>query len=278
MNARQRSLSGLILAIILLPVLAGLLACFDLMPVPLGDPEKSRVDHGLDGMWLAEYEAVWLLEPFDEHAWLITVYDIDTEDCEAAGEEAAGEEVDAAAESPDQTETEPPAEDEIQEIIEIEPIEDKYAYEIAELRAVDPDCVAGEIDSFFKVWSTTIGPAEFLTFEEKGMFDEDSGFVPGEWLVFRLVRKGGDELHLRWLDSEYEGFDEPELQARLQELADKGPGDARALKSARRAVERMIRRNLDDDDLYLDDAEIVLFRIKPEDYDVFVDQVVPSPE
>lgn len=57
MNARQRSLSGLILAIILIPILAGLLGCIDLAPVPLGDPRTNRVDHRFDGPWLTNGEA-----------------------------------------------------------------------------------------------------------------------------------------------------------------------------------------------------------------------------
>lgn len=52
MTPRQvRSTLGLLLALPLAALIAGTLAC---LPVPLGDPEKSKVDPKLTGYWLAE--------------------------------------------------------------------------------------------------------------------------------------------------------------------------------------------------------------------------------
>ena len=77
MTPRQRSLSGLFLALILVPVLAGLLAC---LPVPIGDPERSRIDTSLNGLWLWG-DGVMLFEPYDKRTWLLSAYKIRDAKC-----------------------------------------------------------------------------------------------------------------------------------------------------------------------------------------------------
>ncbi len=59
MNINKRSLLGGAVALLLVPFIAGLLAC---LPVPIGDPERSRVDIPLEGVWLDEsFDAVWII-------------------------------------------------------------------------------------------------------------------------------------------------------------------------------------------------------------------------
>ena len=50
MRLNPRTFTGALLMLGILPIFAGLLAC---MPeyVPLGDPEKSRIDPELNGYW-----------------------------------------------------------------------------------------------------------------------------------------------------------------------------------------------------------------------------------
>ena len=48
MSAKLRSISGALLMLVIIPILAGLLAC---MPVPIGNPERSRIDPAITGVW-----------------------------------------------------------------------------------------------------------------------------------------------------------------------------------------------------------------------------------
>ena len=71
---RNRSRAGVIVSILIVPLLLGVMACF-VLPVPIGDPEKSRVDPAMSGIWFAADESEgWLvaLEPYDKRTWLVT--------------------------------------------------------------------------------------------------------------------------------------------------------------------------------------------------------------
>ncbi len=81
---RRRTLAGRLLTLALLPVLLGVLACIEL-PVPVGNPERSRIDPALSGMWYEIEDgeaAILLLEAWDKRTWLATWLQID---CEQAG-------------------------------------------------------------------------------------------------------------------------------------------------------------------------------------------------
>jgi poly-gamma-glutamate capsule biosynthesis protein CapA/YwtB (metallophosphatase superfamily) len=71
MQALFRRLGGVALALVMIPVFIGLLAC---MPVPIGDPERSRIDEDLNGVWLAvssEGEAaLYVFQAYDKRTWL----------------------------------------------------------------------------------------------------------------------------------------------------------------------------------------------------------------
>ena len=50
------------------------MACLELK-VPVGNPERSRIDPAYTGMWAAEDDgdfALLLVEPWDKHTWLLT--------------------------------------------------------------------------------------------------------------------------------------------------------------------------------------------------------------
>ena len=51
MRPNVRSASGMVLMLAIIPIFAGLLAC---MPVPIGDPERSRIDPEITGVWFLE--------------------------------------------------------------------------------------------------------------------------------------------------------------------------------------------------------------------------------
>ena len=237
MKARQRSLTGLLLAIILIPVLAGLLAC---LPVPIGDPERSRLDPALNGLWLWA-EGLAVFEPYDKRTWLVVLYEIDISGCPTAREAEAEEDV--------------------------------YASAIARFRAAGSDCLRGELDEIYKAWLTDIGRGEFMTWEPKGQFDEDYGFLPKVWLGWRLNRIDADEFQLALVDGEFEGFDTASIAASADKLESGEPLSTKSRNSLRRDIERVIRRNLDEPDLYDESHEF--HRIRPEDYGLFVERFSP---
>lgn len=72
MRPAARSTTGAILMLAIVPFVIGLLAC---MPVPIGNPERSRIDPELSGVWLVSTdgdEALYALEPWDKRTWLVT--------------------------------------------------------------------------------------------------------------------------------------------------------------------------------------------------------------
>lgn len=58
--------------LLLIPFILGLLAC---LPVPIGDPERSRIDPTISGVWVYmegdERRGFYAFEPFDKRAWLL---------------------------------------------------------------------------------------------------------------------------------------------------------------------------------------------------------------
>ncbi len=76
MRPNFRSISGAALMLVILPIFAGLLAC---MPeyVPLGNPERARIDENMSGLWFVESDedlvgTFVFLEPWDKRTWLVT--------------------------------------------------------------------------------------------------------------------------------------------------------------------------------------------------------------
>ena len=74
MKPRTRSISGALMMLVIIPIFAGLLAC---MPeyVPLGNPERAKVDPDMTGIWYATGDEVLLgniifLQPWDKRTWL----------------------------------------------------------------------------------------------------------------------------------------------------------------------------------------------------------------
>ena len=72
MTPKTRSFSGMALMLVIIPIIAGLLAC---MPVPIGDPERSRIDPELSGAWAlttdGEKDGYYLFRPYDKRTWLV---------------------------------------------------------------------------------------------------------------------------------------------------------------------------------------------------------------
>ncbi len=104
-----------------------------------------------------------------------------------------------------------------------------------------------------------------MTWEPEGLYEEEFGFANQIWLAWRIDKAGSDRFSLKMIDADYDGFEDLEDYQEIAELDP--PFNHRKLKSARREVERVIRKNTDDDDLY--DGGSVFFRVQPEHFALF---------
>jgi hypothetical protein len=237
MKPLHRSLSGLLIAIVSAPIFMGLLAC---LPVPIGDPEKSRIDADLSGIWFVPDEpSIVLIEPYDKRTWIITIF-------EATIDEKACPEEDTEELS-----------------------KNDYEVFVGRIQESDGRCFKLErVEGAYKVWRVKLGGQQFMTWEPKGGFDKDHGFGWDVWFVYRIDKANKDEFTLSMINSDYDGFEDPSVAEKFAELKDQGlPYDPRKLKAARRAAEKVIRRNAVDDELYMD--ELKFYRVQPEHYDLF---------
>jgi len=168
MKPNTRSASGAILMLVIIPVIVGILAC---MPVPIGDPERSRVDPEITGVWVVlndgEDPGFYAFEPYDKRTWLLTGMTIEE------GDEA------------DLRQYEITSYDGLAKLMENEPVGD--------------DGVTTTEVSMYKVWRTKIGGEWFMTWEPKGFFGEDD-FEPDGWFVFRIEKMGQNTIDLYMIE------------------------------------------------------------------------------
>ncbi len=215
MKSNIRSASGGLLMLIIAPVIVGLLAC---LPVPIGDPERSRIDSEITGVWVwlsANEQAFYAFEPYDKRTWLLTGVPIE------AGIEA------------DYGDYELSNYTDLTRLIENETVGNDGA-------------TATEV-VMYKAWRTKLGGEWFMTWEPKGLFDED-GFKPEVWFAFRIDRPDEKTLDLYWIkDTLFEDVEE-----------------------TRRAYERVIKKNAKNEDLYSEEP-LHLVRVKPEHLSFFDD-------
>ena len=240
MKPMHRSLAGLAIAVLALPAFLGLMAC---LPVPIGDPEKSRIDPDLTGIWHMAGGSIVLLEPFDKHVWLMTGVSVefDSEECPLAeGEEPAVDTFDA------------------------------FIGALGDYgdRCFWPD--QGVV--LYKAWITRLGGQTFMVWEPKGTWFDEYGFKTPIWFTFRLDKISADRFTLAFVDADYfkdvDGFD-----ALLDNIDGEEPNDPREVRRVARKVERVIRRNVADPELYDEDDPGELTRIPAERVDDVIDIV-----
>ncbi|HSG58898.1 MAG TPA: hypothetical protein VLA06_05155 [Woeseiaceae bacterium] len=188
MNARQRSLSGLLLAIVLIPVLAGLLAC---LPVPIGDPERSRIDPDMTGVWLGFEGAVTYFEPYDKRTWLVTSVGINLPSgCRWAGE--------------------------------------TFEYEEFVAWFAEQQCATAEKATIFKAWRSKHGGHWFLTMQPMAMVDDDAEdpFADDVWFVYRIDKTGAGAFELLMIDPDFAMFNDlPEKRRDYEKVIRKNAAD-----------------------------------------------------
>jgi hypothetical protein len=178
MNSIYRRLGGLAIALLLVPVFIGLLAC---MPVPVGDQERSRADPDFAGAWLTATDDVvylFLVEQWDKRTWYIQLFgewDMpDTEDADA-------------------------------EIL------DSYEAMLAIATGSESNDMSGEDIFPFKAWSARLGKHRFMTWQPWGFgisLEENNDDM--YWYVFRMVKRSRDHFELHEIDGDSDLFDDLE--------------------------------------------------------------------
>ncbi|MDH5621446.1 MAG: hypothetical protein OEY74_05135 [Gammaproteobacteria bacterium] len=188
MTSRSRSLSGIALMLLIIPIFAGLLAC---MPVPIGDPERSRIDPAMTGIWVIlkneGYEGdvgFFVFEPYDKRTWLVMGIGI------KSGDAVDLDDYDFST----------------------------YAgYEkLASDYRESPQSFYADNVILYKAWLTKLGGVQFWTWEPKGMVDaltED----PEAWWVYRVQKENENTLSLRTVDGEADAFDDIKKTRRAYE-------------------------------------------------------------
>ena len=177
MKLNTRSTSGALLMLVIIPVIVGLLAC---MPVPIGDPERSRIDPDITGVWALlddnEGPGFYAFEPYDKRTWLLTGMPIE----EGNDADLGDYNLESYAE--------------LTRLIDNVP--------------VGSDGATTTELTIYKAWRTKLGGVWFITWEPKTVFGDES-FSPETWFVFRVDKPDGNTLDLTMLDDDlFDGVEE----------------------------------------------------------------------
>ena len=189
MNSRARSLSGAVLMLVLIPIFAGLLAC---MPVPVGDPERSRIDPELTGVWLPlsgqeatiDESGIYVFERYDKRTWLISGVGMDH------GEDSDSSDYDLSTYQG------------FADMAAAEPVSENHLH--------------AQSIVIYKAWLKKLGGELFMTWEPKVLLD-DGIPEPEVWFVYRVIKGGHDSFQLQLVDSESDLFDDVEQTRRAYE-------------------------------------------------------------
>lgn len=228
MSSYARRLAGLVLMLGMIPVFVGLMAC---IPVPIGDPESSRIDADLNGTWIvADEESVqiYVFEPYDKRTWLVrSVVGFERDDTGESGRPALSY-------------------DEMIAIIAV---------------AGDGDV---EEQWLYKAWRKKLGKHWFMTWEPKAEESEHDKFAPDTWFGFRLDKFGKDEFRLLMID-----LDSVLLESFNDKYDSDDYELPRHMKVVQRALERDVKRFANDMRLYSSDEELLMelrfYRLRADD-------------
>ncbi len=250
----RRSGAGALLALLLLPMLLGVMAC---LPFPVGDPELSEIDPKLSGIWIGEpgeaedsEEADFLiLDPYDKRTWLASVFSTKCVD-EPAVEKKSGSASTAMSGS---TLTADSGVDGAQGVTAEAPQETdgriSHCRRMTPVEALAADRlqVDGKLQTY-KAWLTDIDDVRLMTWEPRyqaqSIINKRAG-SDGVWFVLRVRSHAPNEVSLDMISPDVlEGLDLPSAKDGSPEFDD-------ALKAASGQLERMIRQNPDNPELYI---------------------------
>jgi len=197
--------------LVIIPIFAGLLAC---MPVPIGDPESSRIDPDVTGVWIMDGDessvAAYVFRPYDKRTWLLIGAEI------SPGEEFVGDE------------------------LEIQSAQD--AIIALETYSIGSEGLTSTSTIVYKAWLAKLGGEQFMTWEPVGGFNGDGSFTPEYWFVFKVHKTSDKQIELLMLNPEHDTFDDIVMPKDYE-------GDDYARKM-RRTWERAIKKAIDDPELY----------------------------
>ena len=160
-SSRARTIAGLVLLAGLGPFLLALVAC---LQVPVGNPERSRIDPALSGVWRVEpqgtrNDALWIIEPWDARTWIVTVLDAKDDD--------------SADDSTDEAATTTP-----RDVLTL--------LESNGLKNIDAH----------KAWLATFGGVRFLVLEPKRPLHDLTGEGPEFWYALKVQKQTAERVGL----------------------------------------------------------------------------------
>ena len=183
---KRRSRAGLLIALILIPLLMGVLAC---LPVPVGDPEKSLVDPAMSGIWIGEGDdgdaSIIVLDPYDKRSWLMSHIFL-------GPEQASGKKLDTEA--------------------------GESAQKVSPLQLLRTEGVKIHSFGLYKTWLTTIEDVTFITWESKNLSETLPEMVTDSWWVFRVRKEGTDIFNLDLIDSEADDFEDVKTSKEAEDV------------------------------------------------------------
>ena len=182
MRPKTRSISGALMMMAIIPILAGLLACLPEY-VPLGDPDRARVDPGMNGIWFTPSDDelignLVMFQPWDKRTWLVTNVQV------FAGEEAGENGFDPQT---------------YEEFVELLNSED-----------FDKNSVGTDV-LVYKGWLAKLGGQTFLMWQVRGVpNDEDDQITLEPLFAFdmRVTERSADWMTLHLIDTEFEPLQE----------------------------------------------------------------------
>lgn len=167
----------LLLALVLLPLLT---AC---LPVPVGDPENSRIDPGLSGAWRVagadDEQLLVVFDPYDKRTWLVTLIGLGAASGNGAGQAAAPQ---------------------------------------APFNADNAGGTRVANLGVYKCWLTRIKGETFMTWESKTLTETLPNMVPEQWWVFRVRKSGDDTFHLDGFDYSIDGLDKVTTRKQAEKI------------------------------------------------------------
>ena len=194
MKANTRSISGALMMLVIIPLFAGLLAC---MPeyVPLGNPERARVDPDISGLWYVPGDeeligSVIFFQPWDKRTWLSVNVSVELL-----------EELDPNL---------------------YEPAEFDMATYAGFVNVIEEGGFSEDVFDVgvitYKTWLVKLGGETFFTWELRGLpVPENDGLDPWFWLDFRIDEKNGNRITMRLIDSEFPPLQEAPATKRAWE-------------------------------------------------------------
>lgn len=236
MKASTRSISGAVIMLLIIPLFAGLLAC---MPeyVPLGNPERARIDADMTGLWYAPGEDelignVIFFQPWDKRTWLSVNVGVELlEDLDP--------------------EVFDPAEFDMS----------TYSGFVKVMEESNLDAESFEITVVvYKSWLVKLGGETFFTWELRGLpipedlDDEERSLEdPWYWLDFRIDQKSRDRFAMRLIDPDFPPLKEA--------------------PHTKKGWEKVVRKHVDDESMYMEEPT-VLMRVDAEDEELLSELVL----